>query len=270
MKRENEGRKQRKRIARGADPKPKRQTCAYCQILDRRRKGTKKAKRVLDHAATSEACQARYGCRRIDTQEPGATKTAEGSRTITLDTVTEVAKEQSENNLKETQAKIKGGATPADNPTADVPGDADGAAKVISDGTQSAHWVMVDKEKPIIHNDYTVVKEATHILPREPDNPVVGAGEFELDEPSYLGLLFGEADERDEAVDKNSSGPESVTKPDKNAGVSTMCKDAEDAGAEKGYTSPGVTELETDYGISDMFAQADAEVDEAESKAERA
>ncbi|KAK1973697.1 hypothetical protein LZ30DRAFT_464665 [Colletotrichum cereale] len=266
-KREKEGRKQQKRIARGADH---RTMCADCQILDDRIKADNKGKKVLNHAATSEACQARYGCRRIDTQKPEVTKTAEGCQTITLDTVTEVAKEQSGNNFKETKTEIKGGATPADNPTADVPADADGAAKVISDGTQSVHWVIVDKEKPIIHNDDTVVKEATHVLPQETENLVADAGELDLDELPHLGLLFGEADEGDEAVEENSSAPGSVTKPDENEGISTMCRDAEDAAAEKGCTSPGVTDLETDYGISAMFAQADAEFDEAKSKAERA
>ncbi|KAK1569814.1 uncharacterized protein LY79DRAFT_674416 [Colletotrichum navitas] len=187
-KREKEGRKQKKRIAKGANHKP---MCADYQILDKRRKAAKKGKKVLDHAATSEACQARSGCRRIDTQEPEATKTADGCQTITLDTVTEVPKKQSENNLKETQMEIKGA----------------------------------------FHKDDTVVKEATHFLPQEADIPVIDARELNLDEPPHLGLLFGEADEGDEAVEKNSSAPESVTKPDENEGLSTMCKDTDDAAA---------------------------------------
>ena len=229
-KRAKEDRKQQKRIARGTDSKLQWQTCAGCHILAKRGKG----KKVSAHAATSEACQERCGCRRVNTLEPEATRTAEGSPTITLGTVPETVEDDRENDKEEAPADAtKDEATRAQNLTANI---------------------------------LTVVQGVTDVLPQEPEYPLVDGNESDLDETPYLGLLFDEADEVDEAVDGNASPPRKVTKPDDNAGVNITCKEAGKAAAEENSTSPAVAELETDYGISSMFAQADAEA----SKAQRA
>lgn len=235
-------RKQQRRIARGLDYQPQKQKCAQCWFLAKSRE-VKIYKKALIH--NSKACKAgcQEYCERRQVDTPEITENIERSPDIKPNSVVEAAEKESENGGTATPAGVtEDNTTPANKPTANVSREAIKSTELISD---DAH------------------------PPQESEYPDVHANEPATEELPNLALLFQVADEVAKTVDENASQPARITKPD-NSDVSTTCEKAEKIDAQENSSPSTVTELETDYGISSMFAQADAEADSAELKAQEA